>query len=193
MTRNFTKLILKSPYETHYFTEDDLVDDYNGYENICKIWSENNVIKIKHGNDGDFIPTFTYIFIPKDYTEKEFQFKPYQNSISNDCKILKCLTYEYIILILTESPSYKNLIQSKRYHKLNSFQKYLIEIIYDKITKYFEIDDIEDFIEDEFIVEWFTCHFESEMDIIASNLMLDYDNTFTYYKLKGILHMRLLD
>ena len=96
-------------------------------------------------------------------------------------------------MIFTEISSYKDLIRSKYYNKLNSFQKYLIEIIYDKITKYFEIDDIEDFIEDEFIVEWFTCQFESEMDIIASNLMLDYDNTFTYYKSEGILNMKLLD
>ena len=63
MTRNFTKLILKSPYQTHYFTEDDLDNDYSGYENVCKIWAENNVIKIKHGNDGDFIPTFTFSFL----------------------------------------------------------------------------------------------------------------------------------
>lgn len=202
MTRQFYKLILKTPFKKHEFTRDQFSHSYIGYENICKLYVENNVIKIKHGGDGDNIPTFTYLFVPVKYLKDELLFKPYLHC-ETDCLVLKGLRFDDIYIIIEElgqrlfdvftKRNYEILEQSESYNTLSNFQKYLFETIFSTLFENIGLDSIYEICEDEFITNVITNKMEYEMDLMASNLALYCDNTNTYIKNNGWLKVKLIE
>lgn len=202
MTKQFNKLILKTPFKKYEFTQDQFSHSYIGYENICKIYVENNVIKIKHGNDGDDIPTFTYLFIPDKYLNDELLFKPYLHC-ETDCLVLNGLTFDDIYGIIEEldqqlfdvfiEGEYEILEQSEMYNMLTIFQKYLFETIISSLFENIGLDSINEIYEDEFITEIIVNKMEEKMDLMVYNLALHCDNTNTYYKNKGWLKVKLIE
>lgn len=202
MTRQFNRLILKTPFKNHEFKQDQFSHSYIAYENICKIYVENNVIKIKHGADGDNIPTFTYLFVPEKYLNDELLFKPYLHC-ETDCLVLKGLRFDDIYIIIEElgqqlfdtfiKRDYEILKQSETYNILSTFQKYLFETIFSSLFENIGLDSNYEIYEDEFIIDVITNKIEYEMDLMANNLALHYDNTNTYIKNKGWLKVKLIE
>lgn len=202
MTRQFNRLILKTPFKKHEFTQNQFSHSYTGYENICKIYVENNVIKIKHGGDGDNIPTFTYLFIPEKYLNDELLFKPYLHC-ETDCLVLKGLRFDDIYIIIEElgqrlfdvftKRDYEMLKQCETYNILSTFQKYLFETILSSLFENIGLDSIYEIYEDEFVIDIITNKMEYEMDIMANTLALHCDNTNTYFKNKGWLKVKLIE
>lgn len=202
MTRQFNKLILKTPFKKYKFTQDQFTHSYMGYENICKLYVENNVIKIKHGGDGDNIPTFTYLFIPNKYLNEELLFKPYLHC-ETDCLVLKGLRFDDIYIIIEElgqrifdvftTREYEILEQIDAYNILSTFQKYLFETIFSSLFENIGLDSICEIYEDEFIIDIITNKMEYEMDLMANRLALELNNTNTYFKNEGWLKVKLIE
>lgn len=207
MTREFIKLLLKSPFKIYEFSVNDLSNSYIAYENVCKIYTENNTIKIKHGGDGDDIPTFTYIFISPKYLNNTFKFKPYQHSELKHCKIINSFTSEQLYEIFNSfskhelnaifyENQYDILEKNKIYNTFTVIQKYLFDKIFhnlfNKVSLY--IDDFEDIYYDivENYLDFVLGLIESEMDDLSYNLRLTYDNVTYYSKQDGTLKITLI-